>query len=1141
MSAFESVGLILAVGDAVAQLLIGIRLGRDADQKVTAVITTSETRLKRICDTTGKYSESADLTLLPPQVLQRIIDDLTQIKNELAAFQHRLICMFKVQSFLSSDEMASTLSASLERLRPLENFLDVNGIMPYAHATLAGRFRQVTALVHAAAHADDFEAAMQKLHQMVAVLQVSDDAQDDAAVRDFTDMLAKGGIDVDTRNTICARVRELWGAWKLQPLDITPWKKKSGEYHALGDGVVYKASLTPRDRFGKQAGEQLLVAVKDLRIRRQDLTARLPDVVREIFLQMDMDHPCVLKTYGGYWPNPPRENAESDDEDDDDGARYTPPFIVMERMTYNLAKAVRKGLIPDAEKQRVILHDVARGVAHLHQNHVVHRDLKPENVLLRVVDGVIVGHAKVGDFGVSRRVQIAQFQQRHKRAGVALGTFAFMPPEVARDVDAAPSKRSWDIWSFGVLCCHVVAPDSVEQLRSLQPGRLQKMAETGELVRMMNEIIAELPNPEIRAVAQACLAEDADARPTIAQVVRMLRKEGDDEDEHEEETPGENVQDAQVAPLDDVMKQEPKWLGVDGVEPRLSQPGLKFYREPAEAGLSNGQRVRDMFYKYGASLVKDMKSAIAVCSAAASAGIPYAKVQLGFMHETGIGVPKDVNRAVRLYRAASNFGNSAGKTHLGECYQLGIGVEKDIARAVRLYTSASNVGHNPARNNLAYCYWNGLGVEKDEGKAAALYAKSAEHGSSAAQSDLGYCYLHGIGVPKDKVKAVGSFASAAEARDPTGQFNLGRCYEYGIGVTPDIAKALCLYTKAGDDGSSSGLVNQGCIYVEGNGVAKNVGKAVTLFKKAADAGSAAGKYNLGLCYEKGLGVMQDTAKARRYFEKAARSEKPLFMFKLGSCFLHGIGAPKDTKRAVSVFTRAVNGGDHNATNSLGYCYLRGEGVPADPANAMLLFKAAMAAGNISALSNLGYCYQVGVGVDKADAEKATDLYSSAAAYGDPAGQYHMGYCYLHGAGVPRDVSMAMKLYAGAADGGDSAAQNNLAYCHLRGDSVDKDEARAAELFAFASEQGNVFAQINLANCYLHAIGVKKDAQRSVRLYTAAACAGNAFAQNMLAQCYEAGEGVPQSADKAWTLYRSAAAAGSSAAKANLARFQRLHS
>ncbi len=104
------------------------------------------------------------------------------------------------------------------------------------------------------------------------------------------------------------------------------------------------------------------------------------------FLQLDIDHPCVLKTYGGFWPEVEDSDDVTgsagifiDDEDDD----YTPPYIVTERMTCNISKAVRGNVLQDEGTQKRIIVNVAEGLAHLHGRRIVHRDIKPENVLLR--------------------------------------------------------------------------------------------------------------------------------------------------------------------------------------------------------------------------------------------------------------------------------------------------------------------------------------------------------------------------------------------------------------------------------------------------------------------------------------------------------------------------------------------------------------------------------------------------------------------------------------------------------------------------------------------------------------------------------------------------------------------------------------
>lgn len=86
-----------------------------------------------------------------------------------------------------------------------------------------------------------------------------------------------------------------------------------------------------------------------------------------------------------------------------------------------------------------IMAGVLDGLAAAHASGIVHRDVKPENVLVTAD-----GRVKVADFGLAR----AQSAAGHTRAGLLIGTVAYVPPE---QVTGGTTGPRGDVYSAGVM------------------------------------------------------------------------------------------------------------------------------------------------------------------------------------------------------------------------------------------------------------------------------------------------------------------------------------------------------------------------------------------------------------------------------------------------------------------------------------------------------------------------------------------------------------------------------------------------------------------------------------------------------------------------------------------------------------------
>jgi serine/threonine protein kinase len=144
-----------------------------------------------------------------------------------------------------------------------------------------------------------------------------------------------------------------------------------------------------------------------------------------------------------------------------------------------LADRIAQGPIPLHEALS-IAKQIAEALEAAHEQGVIHRDLKPANIKLRR-DGTV----KVLDFGLAKALASASGDDPTltavgTRAGVILGTSAYMSPEQARGEAAA---RQADIWSFGVVF--------YELLTGVSPfGRRQRFCSRGLEEVLQYEIVS---------------------------------------------------------------------------------------------------------------------------------------------------------------------------------------------------------------------------------------------------------------------------------------------------------------------------------------------------------------------------------------------------------------------------------------------------------------------------------------------------------------------------------------------------------------------------------------------------------------------------------------------------------------------------
>ena len=260
---------------------------------------------------------------------------------------------------------------------------------------------------------------------------------------------------------------------------------------AGGMGEVYRARDTGLGRD---------VAIKILPAVFTSDPERLARFEREARVLASLNHPNIAAIYGFA-----EEPAEAGPHEKMVGAGFSRPIsgLVLELVDgETLSERIARGPLRIADTVAIAT-QIADALDAAHEKGIVHRDLKPANIKITPV-----GTVKVLDFGLAKAADVdaatpdltqsPTISAIGTRAGIILGTAAYMSPEQARGL--AVDKRT-DIWAFGCVLFEMLTGRTAF-------GRATLTDTFAAIVNADPEWTALPPSASLRPLLHRCLEKD---------------------------------------------------------------------------------------------------------------------------------------------------------------------------------------------------------------------------------------------------------------------------------------------------------------------------------------------------------------------------------------------------------------------------------------------------------------------------------------------------------------------------------------------------------------------------------------------------------------------------------------------------------
>lgn len=179
----------------------------------------------------------------------------------------------------------------------------------------------------------------------------------------------------------------------------------------------------------------------------------------------------------------------------------------------------------DWDTRMKIALDAARGLSYLHEDSqpcVIHRDFKASNILLENNF-----HAKVADFGLAKQAPEGGANYLSTRV---MGTFGYVAPEYAMTGHLLVKS---DVYSYGVVLLELITGRTPVDMS--QPGGQENLVTWARPILRDKDRLDEIADPKLEGkypkddfvrvctIAAACVAPEANQRPTMGEVVQSLK------------------------------------------------------------------------------------------------------------------------------------------------------------------------------------------------------------------------------------------------------------------------------------------------------------------------------------------------------------------------------------------------------------------------------------------------------------------------------------------------------------------------------------------------------------------------------------------------------------------------------------------